>query len=381
MSLYRTWRPRSFNDLVGQEAVVQTLQSALNSNRLNHAYLFSGPRGSGKTSAAKIMARAINCTTGIGSNPDNTCTFCEQMIAGTAMDVSEIDAASNRGIDEIRALRDSVKFAPATMRKKVYIIDEVHMLTTEGANAFLKTLEEPPDHAVFILATTNPEKLPPTILSRCLRFAFQRIPVATMIERMDVICQAEGIAIHPDALATIAYRADGGLRDALTMLEQASAFSSSTITVETLNAAFGATGRTFAQEITAALLAENAVDALQALERANDAGIDMIGLLRNVVVNYRNLIVAKLSPKMLARDLSPADAERTIALLSSATPSKINRALRFFNEAIGLSRSSGNPRIEIEMVILKLLTTKDDPSVEALVARITELETKLLAIA
>jgi DNA polymerase-3 subunit gamma/tau len=381
MSLYRTWRPRSFNDLVGQDTVVQTLQSALNTNRLNHAYLFSGPRGSGKTSAAKIMTRCINCEQGITSNPDNTCTFCEQIINGTAIDVSEIDAASNRGIDEIRALRESVKFAPATMRKKIYVIDEAHMLTKEGANAFLKTLEEPPPHAVFILATTNPEALPITILSRCLRFAFQRIPVADMIERMQLICEAEAIRIDDDALATIAYRADGGLRDALTMLEQASAFSNSAITVETLNAAFGATGHAFAHKIMAALLAENAVDALQTLERANDAGIDMIGLLRNIIAEYRNLIVAKLSPKMLARDLSPADVERSIGLLASATPSKVNRALRFFNEAIGYSKSSGNPRIEMEMVILKLLTTKEDPSVEALVTRMAELENQLLKLA
>jgi DNA polymerase-3 subunit gamma/tau len=198
---------------------------------------------------------------------------------------------------------------------------------------------------------------------------------------MKLICEAEAIRIDDDALATIAYRADGGLRDALTMLEQASAFSNSAITVETLNAAFGATGRAFAHKIMAALLAENAVDALQTLERASDAGIDMIGLLRNIIAEYRNLIVAKLSPKMLARDLSPADVERSIGLLASATPSKVNRALRFFNEAIGYSKSSGNPRIEMEMVILKLLTTKEDPSVEALVTRMAELENQLLKLA
>src|SRR5450631_576001 len=265
MSLYRTWRPKSFADLVGQDAVVRTLSTALETGRLAHAYLFSGPRGSGKTSAAKILARCIECVNGPTAAPDNECENCRAILAGTALDVLEIDAASNRGIDEIRALRDAVKFAPAVMRMKVYIIHEAHMLTKEGANAFLKTLEEPPPHAVFILATTNPEALPITILSRCLRFAFQRIPVATMIDRMKLICEAEAIKIDDDALAAIAYRADGGLRDALTMLEQASAFSNSAITVETLDAAFGATGRAFAHKIMAALLAENAVEALQTL--------------------------------------------------------------------------------------------------------------------
>ena len=181
MSLYRTWRPKTFADLVGQDAVVRTLTTAIDTGRLAHAYLFSGPRGSGKTSAAKILARCIECVNGPTALPDNTCENCLAILAGTALDVLEIDAASNRGIDEIRALRDAVKFAPATMRNKVYIIDEAHMLTKEGANAFLKTLEEPPPYATFILATTAPEALPPTILSRCQRYAFRRISIATMI--------------------------------------------------------------------------------------------------------------------------------------------------------------------------------------------------------
>ena len=183
VSLYRTWRPRTFTDLVGQDAVVTTLTTALETGRLAHAYLFSGPRGSGKTSAAKILARCIECEHGPTASPDNTCENCRSILDGTALDVLEIDAASNRGIDEIRALRDAVKFAPSVMRKKVYIIDEAHMLTKEGANAFLKTLEEPPEWAVFVLATTSPESLPPTILSRCQRYAFRRIAIPTMIAR------------------------------------------------------------------------------------------------------------------------------------------------------------------------------------------------------
>ncbi|MBV9277316.1 MAG: DNA polymerase III subunit gamma/tau, partial [Candidatus Eremiobacteraeota bacterium] len=210
MSLYRTWRPKTFTELVGQDAVVRTLTSALETGRLSHAYLFSGPRGSGKTSAAKILARCLNCVNGPTAAPDNTCENCLSILNGTAMDVIELDAASNRGIEQIRDLREAVQFAPTVMRKKVYIIDEAHMLTKEGANAFLKTLEEPPEHAVFILATTEPEKLPPTILSRCQRYAFRRISVPVMIERMRRIAAGEKIDIDDAALSAIAYRADGG---------------------------------------------------------------------------------------------------------------------------------------------------------------------------
>ncbi|MBV9402926.1 MAG: DNA polymerase III subunit gamma/tau, partial [Candidatus Eremiobacteraeota bacterium] len=246
MSLYRTWRPKTFAELVGQDAVVRTLSSALETGRLSHAYLFSGPRGSGKTSAAKILARCLNCASGPTPTPDNTCDNCVAILNGTAIDVVELDAASNRGIDQIRDLREAVQFAPTVMRKKVYIIDEAHMLTKEGANAFLKTLEEPPEHAVFILATTEPEKLPPTILSRCQRYAFRRISVPIMIERMRQIAAGENIEIDDAALSAIAYRADGGLRDALTMLEQAAAFADGAVTAQTIDVAFGITGRAYA---------------------------------------------------------------------------------------------------------------------------------------
>ena len=285
LSLYRRWRPRTFADLVGQEAVVRTLQTALSSGKLAHAYLFSGPRGSGKTSAAKILARCIECEAGPAPEPDNTCENCLAILAGTALDVLEIDAASNRGIEEIRALRESVKFAPATMRSKVFIIDEAHMLTREGANAFLKTLEEPPPHAIFILATTAPEALPPTILSRCQRYAFRRIPIPTMIERMREIASAEGFSIADDALGAIAYRADGGLRDALTMLEQVASFAGPGVSIdaETVEAAFGTTGRVHARALVEALLAGDAGQALRTIDAASDAGTDMAGLMRTTI--------------------------------------------------------------------------------------------------
>ena len=376
LSLYRRWRPRTFADLVGQDAVVRTLQTALSSGKLAHAYLFSGPRGSGKTSAAKIMARCVECEAGPAPEPDNTCENCLAILAGTALDVLEIDAASNRGIDEIRALRESVKFAPANMRYKVYIIDEAHMLTREGANAFLKTLEEPPPHAIFILATTAPEALPPTILSRCQRYAFRRIPIPTMIGRMREIATAEEFDIADDALGAIAYRADGGLRDALTMLEQVAAFAGpgARIDAQTVEAAFGTTGRVHARALLDALLAGDAGEALRTIDAASDAGADMLGLMRTTIGEFRNLMVGRIDPDLLARDLSPEDAERSRALAHSTPQARIVRALRLLADALAAGRNSGNPRLELETAALRFVLQGEDATLEALTQRVAALE-------
>jgi DNA polymerase III subunit gamma/tau len=378
VSLYRSWRPRTFADLVGQEAVVRTLTSAIESGRLAHAYLFSGPRGSGKTSAAKILARCVNCVAGPTATPDNTCDNCTAILAGTALDVLEIDAASNRGIDEIRALREAVKFAPATMRMKIYIIDEAHMLTKEGANAFLKTLEEPPPHAVFILATTEPEKLPVTILSRCQRYTFRRIAVPVMIEKMREIAQGEGIAIDDEALAAIAYRADGGLRDALTMLEQLAAFSSGqSVAAATLDLAFGSTGREFAQTLIDTILAGDATGALRAVEAASDSGADLIVLTRSLIAGFRHLLVARIDASLLAGELAPEDAERTVHQAAGLSQAMLVRALRSFSDALSLARAGGNARLELETALLRFIMAGEDPSLESLRARLATLEERL----
>lgn len=300
------------------------------------------------------------------------------MLAGTALDVLEIDAASNRGIDEIRALREAVKFAPATMRMKVYIIDEAHMLTKEGANAFLKTLEEPPAHAVFILATTEPERLPVTVLSRCQRYAFRRIAVPVMIDRLREIADAEKIAVDEDALAAIAYRADGGLRDALTMLEQLAAYAgASRATAATLDLAFGSTGRSFAQALVDATVARDAAKALGIVEEAVEAGTDIAVLLRSLIAAFRNLLVARVDPALLARDLAPEDAARAARQAAALPQPSVLRALRIFSEALALARSSGNPRLELESALLRLILSGEDPSLEALTARIGALEERL----
>ncbi|MBV9438494.1 MAG: DNA polymerase III subunit gamma/tau [Candidatus Eremiobacteraeota bacterium] len=380
MSLYRTWRPRSFADLVGQDVVVTTLTTALRTGRLAHAYLFSGPRGSGKTSAAKILARCIDCVDGPTPTPDNTCANCRAIIDGTALDVLEIDAASNRGIDEIRALREAVKFPPAAMRSKVYIIDEAHMLTKEGANAFLKTLEEPPEWAVFILATTAPEALPPTILSRCQRYAFRRIPIPTMIAKMREIADAEGIAIDDGALGALAYRADGGLRDALTMLEQVAAFataapsSARAIDAAAVDAAFGQTGREFAQALRDAALDGDAAAALRIVDEACDAGADMTGLVRGTIAEFRHLLVARINPSLLARDLADDDAAAARARGAAIPQARLVRALRLLADALAAARTSGNARLELETAVLRFVLYGEDPTVEALAARVTALE-------
>ena len=357
---------------------MRTLTAAIENGKIAHAYLFSGPRGSGKTSAAKILARCIDCVNGPTAVPDNTCDNCRAMLAGTALDVLEIDAASNRGIDEIRALREAVKFAPATMRMKVYIIDEAHMLTKEGANAFLKTLEEPPPHAVFILATTEPEKLPVTILSRCQRYAFRRITVPVMIDKMKEIAKAEKIAVDDEALAAIAYRADGGLRDALTMLEQLAAYAGGkAATAATLDLAFGSTGRSFAQALVDAIVAREAPKALIIVEEASDAGTDLTVLLRSLIAAFRNLLVARIDAALLTRDLAPDDAARAARQAQGIAQASILRALRSLSEALSLARSGGNPRLELESALLRLILSAEDPSLDALSARVGAIEDRL----
>jgi DNA polymerase-3 subunit gamma/tau len=377
MSLYRLWRPKSFDELVGQDAVVRTLTSALSTGKLAHAYLFSGPRGSGKTSAAKILARCINCVKGPTPSPDNTCDNCRAIIDGTALDVLEIDAASNRGIDEIRSLRDAVKFAPASMRAKVYIIDEAHMLTKEGANAFLRTLEEPPPHAIFILATTEPDRLPVTILSRCQRYAFRRIAVPVMIERMREIASAERIPIDDSALAAIAYRADGGLRDALTMLEQIAAYAgtgSDRIDSQTFDLAFGIAGRQYAVALVEAILAADAAAAMRAVEEASDAGADLYVLMRALIGELRNLLVARVDPALLARDLAAEDAKRATERAPHVTQAMLVRCLRALSDAAALARTGGNARLELETALLRLTLVREDPTLEALASRVAALE-------
>lgn len=243
IALYRKWRPKTFEDVVGQRQITETLQKAIDTDKVAHAYLFSGPRGTGKTSTAKIFARAMNCVHGPTSHPCNTCDVCRHILAGESLDVVEIDAASNRSIEDIRNLRETIKFMPAEGRKKIYIIDEVHMLTTEAFNALLKTLEEPPAHVIFILATTEPEKIPMTILSRCQRYEFRRITSHDIAERILYIADQEHIDITRGAAHILSVQADGGMRDALSLLDQCVSNADGTIDETLVRNLLGLVGR------------------------------------------------------------------------------------------------------------------------------------------
>ncbi len=304
--LARKYRPQRFAEVVGQPHVVRTLQNALRKGRLAHALLFSGIRGIGKTTVARIVAKALNCEAEDPAEPCNTCLPCREITEGRSLDVIEIDAASNRGIDEIRELRENLKFMPARGRAKVYIIDEAHMLTREAANALLKSLEEPPPHVYFILATTEPHRLPVTILSRCQRYDFRRIPVATLVAHLREVARREGTEIEEDALTLIAKEAEGSLRDALSLLDQALAYG--VRTREELIEAFGLAERGLVEALARALIRRDLAEVFRLSEEAYQQGVDLIYLSENLTEFFRHLLACKVSPGGPGEDLSPAEA-------------------------------------------------------------------------
>jgi DNA polymerase-3 subunit gamma/tau len=292
-ALYRVWRPQHFRDLVGQEHVTTTLANSLTGRQISHAYLFSGPRGTGKTSAAKIFSKAVNCIHGPAAEPCNECESCKAITEGSLLDVIEIDAASNRGVDEIRDLRDKVKYAPTEVRYKVYIIDEVHMLTTEAFNALLKTLEEPPSHVIFILATTEPHKLPATIISRCQRFPFRRIPHQHVVKRLQHVVEQESIAADSAALEQIARVADGGLRDALSLLDQAISFSENGLTEEVVLSIIGGVSEHSLLQLLVSLQEKDRSVALSQVDEFFTYGIEIDQVVQELLLVTRDLLLAK----------------------------------------------------------------------------------------
>lgn len=359
IALYRSWRPQMFKDMVGQQHIIQTLQNAIREQRVSHAYLFNGPRGTGKTTTAKVLAKAVNCMHGPAIEPCNACATCIGITEGHIMDVVEIDAASNRGIDEIRDIRDKVRYAPTEVRYKVYIIDEVHMLTAEAFNALLKTLEEPPVHVIFILATTEPHKLPATIISRCQRFDFRQVSTEEQVARLREICQEEGIEATAEALSYIARLSEGGMRDAISLLEQTSAFSNRQITLE---AAVDVTGGIAAEqfyELAEAIQHKNAASMLSLVESLMQAGKSPDKCLENLMYYFRDLLVLKLANGGDTATERIVNAERFRAMASAYSAEELFRMIEILNHYQQELKHAAQPQTLLEVALLKLCASSE----------------------
>ncbi|UCH86580.1 MAG: DNA polymerase III subunit gamma/tau [Dehalococcoidia bacterium] len=330
--LYRKWRPQSFSEVVGQDPITQTVRNSLASGRVAHAYLFCGPRGTGKTSMGRLLAKAVNCLQPADGEPCNTCESCQAYLEGRAMDLVEMDAASNRGIDEIRKLRDRVGLAPMAGEHKIYLVDEVHMLTAEAYNALLKTLEEPPPHIIFILATTESHKVPATIISRCQRFDFHRLPLAAVVSRLEHICKKEGIKIEAAALQEIARSASGSLRDAINLVEQLSNYYGSSPSLEQVRDSLGLTADARGRQLVRHVLEKDLSAGLKLIAAVRDDGVDMRQFQREVVNYLRALLVAKAGAEDTL-DLGAEEVEEMRSVSSAAASEDILRALRGFGQA------------------------------------------------
>lgn len=374
VALYRQWRPQDFDALVGQKAVKTTLKNALASGKIAHAYLFSGPRGTGKTSMARILAKALNCEQGPTAEPCGQCGNCQRIVQGTSLDVIEIDAASNTSVDNIRDLREQVAFTPAESRYKVYIIDEVHMLSTGAFNALLKTLEEPPAHAVFILATTDPQKVPATIQSRCQRFEFRRVTVDEIAEHLAMVAAGSGIEADADALRLIAIQAEGGMRDALSLLDQCGVMAKR-VTVATVREVLGIVGREALHELTEAIGRRQLPQALATLNLLLEQGKDVKQVLTELIEYLRALVLYLAVPDY--EEIYLTDTKEALAELAPLFGrDRLLAAEERLHSAIQELRGSMRPSITAELCLLDLCRVEGS-TLAALSARIEQLERQL----
>ena len=375
--LYRKWRPQTFTDVCGQEHITRTLMNEVAQNRLAHAYLFTGARGTGKTSCAKILSKAINCLHPVNGNPCLECEICRGIDNGEILDIVEIDAASNRGIDDIRALREETVFSPAAAKYRVYIIDEVHMLTIEAFNALLKTLEEPPEHVKFILATTEVQKLPLTILSRCQRFDFRRIPSDDIKNRLLYIAGQEGISLTEDAAVLIARISDGGLRDALGLLDRCMSVSSE-ITSEIVTSSAGLMSNAYLSDMARAFSNHDASTALELVDSLHKSSCDSERLISELISYFRNILIVKTVKHaenyIICTNDAMADLKRNAALFPIDFVYYILDVL--MNSSQTASRSQ-NKRIEAELAVMRICSPQNESDLSALTARVASLEKKL----
>ena len=377
----RKYRPQTFDDLVGQTHVSRTLKNAVAQNRLAHAYLFVGPRGIGKTSTARILAKALNCVKGPTVNPDNTCDNCREIAAGNSLDVLEIDGASNNGVEQVRELRENVRYAPSKSRYKIYIIDEVHMLTAAAFNALLKTLEEPPPHVKFIFATTEPQKVLPTIVSRCQRFDLHRIPAKLIADHLQFIAAKEKITLEPSAAHAIARGAEGGLRDAESMLDQLVAFCGEKIAEQDVLNVFGFTSEQTVVDLTGKILRSETAPALDVLYRQSEAGKDMMRLMSDLIAYLRDLLVFKAKPDAVAEDV---DSELQKALETQTDLIENERLLDLidqFAQAEGRMKWAPNKKLHFEVAIIKAIQSLNQATLDEVIQKLGELRDRKTSLA